>query len=262
MGINRLSMGLQSALDSELSLLGRIHTAKDFVNTYNNARAAGFDNISADLMYGIPDQTLESLEYSARFLADLSPEHISAYGLTVEEGTYFHRHENELKLADADGQYEMYMLLSDYLRKREYHKYEISNFSKVGKESRHNLRYWRCGEYLGFGVAAHSYFGGLRFGNSRDIDAFISGADIVEESVAISERDSLSEYVMLGLRLSEGISLSEYSTRAGRSLTESCPRIAEYVRGGLMWQSDDRLGFTDRGFFVSNTVIAEILGDE
>ncbi len=259
LGINRLSIGLQSALDSELKLLGRIHTASDFVKTYNDARAAGFDNISADLMYGIPDQTLKSFAYSIDALTKLSPEHISAYGLTVEKGTYFHKHKDELALADGDGQYEMYMLLSDRLRSNGYRKYEISNFSREGKESRHNLRYWRCGEYLGFGVAAHSYFGGRRFGNSRDIRAFLGGKDIVEENVFIDTDELRAEYVMLGLRLASGIDAYEYKEHFGRELPTDAPTVKRYVSAGFMRFDGGKLRFTDKGFFVSNAIISDIL---
>ena len=259
LGVNRLSMGLQSAVDGELALLGRAHGVDGFVKTYSDARAAGFDNISADLMYGIPDQTSESLLYSARFLADLSPEHISAYGLTVESGTYFDKHRNELSLADGDGQYEMYILLSEYLASRGYEKYEISNFARDGKVSRHNLRYWRCGEYLGFGVAAHSYFGGKRFGNSRDVSAFLSGADMLEESVDIDADERRREFVLLGLRLSRGIDACEYKALFGRDFPTDHAVIKRYVSAGLMRYDGHSLSFTDKGFFVSNAIISEIL---
>ena len=258
-GVNRLSMGLQSAVDRELLLLGRIHSAADFVKTYNDARAAGFDNVSADLMYGIPDQTPDTLMYSARFLADIAPDHISAYGLTVEEGTHFEKHLGELNIADGDGQSEMYMLLSDYLPSRGYNKYEISNFARDGRQSRHNLRYWKCEEYLGFGVAAHSYFGGERFGNSRDIRAFLAGDDIIAERETVDFDSARAEYVMLGLRLAAGLDLEEYSRRFGTSFPIDSPTLKAYVQAGLMRVLDGRLCFTDRGFFVSNAILGEIL---
>ena len=259
LGVNRLSIGLQSASDSELLLLGRIHTVADFVKTYNDARAAGFDNVSADLMYGIPDQTMESLEHSVRFLASLAPEHISAYGLTVEDGTYFAAHRSELSLADADGQYEMYMLLSRLLSEYGYGKYEISNFAREGRESRHNMRYWRCSEYIGFGVSAHSYFCGERFGNSRDIGAFLAGEDIVEERVAIGEDERRAEHVMLGLRLASGIDVDEYSALFGKEFPTSSLEMKRFIDGGLMRFDGKHLSFTDKGFFVSNAIISDIL---
>lgn len=259
MGVNRLSMGLQSASDDELALLGRIHTAEDFVKTYLDARAAGFDNISADLMYGIPSQTPDSLERSLRFLCALEPEHISAYGLTVEDGTYFARHRAELDLADDDMQAQMYLACGRILSEYGYEKYEVSNFAKEGKVSRHNVRYWRCDEYLGFGVAAHSYFGGERFGNSRDIDAFILGNDITEERATVDDRERAVEYVMLGLRLTEGIDACTYRSKFGRELMRDIPRAQEYVKNGFMTYEGGVLKFTDKGFLVSNAILSDIL---
>ena len=259
MGINRLSMGLQSAVDSELALLGRVHTASDFVHSLEDARTAGFDNISADLMYGIPEQDAKSLEYSLRFLTALSPEHISAYGLMLEEGTELERKRNTLRLADDDGQYDMYMLLSSFLGERGYEKYEISNFARDGRYSRHNMRYWLGEEYLGFGAAAHSCFGGNRFGNSRDVDAFIRGADITEESYALTESDVKREYVMLRLRLCSGIDLADYRARFSEDFIEAFPRLGDYIDGGFMRLSSGRLAFTDKGFFVSNSILCELI---
>ncbi len=258
MGVNRLSIGLQSAHDGELLALGRIHGRDDFLACYSDARRAGFDNISADLMYGIPLQSMESFAESIDFLTALAPEHISSYGLTVEEGTDFYRRRDEICVADGDGQADMYALLGEKLDDAGYVKYEISNFSRAGYESRHNLRYWHCLEYLGFGVAAHSYFEGVRFGNSRDIGAFLSGEDIVCESSVISEGERAAEYVMLRLRLTKGISVSEYRERFGRDLFEAHD-VEKYIKAGLMRLCDGRLSFTESGFFVSNAVLADIL---
>ena len=259
LGVNRLSMGLQSAFDEELKLLGRIHSVNDFLKTYLDARAAGFDNISADLMYGIPSQTLGSFEESARFLCKLLPEHISAYGLTVEDGTYFARHRDELELADDDMQAQMYRACGEILSEYGYKKYEISNFARNEHVSRHNLRYWKCEEYLGFGVAAHSYFEGERFGNSRDIGAFIRGADITQEREQIDEAERAKEYVMLGLRLTEGIDASRYRSLFKRELLEDIPRAEVYLKNGFMVFCNDRLKFTDKGIFVSNAILSDIL---
>lgn len=256
-GINRLSMGLQSAVDGELSLLGRAHTAEKFDKSFCEARAAGFDNISADVMYGIPDQTPDSLIYTLSHLVSLRPEHISTYGLMIEDGTYFAHHLSELRIADDDGQYEMYRICSEHLAKNGYDKYEISNFSRDGKHSRHNLRYWRGLEYIGFGVAAHSYFDGKRYGNSRDMEAFLRGEDITEECVTLTAEDIREEYLMLGLRLCEGIDLAEYKLRFGRELPLSA--YAPWIDGGFMKIENARLSFTDKGFFVSNTIISELM---
>ena len=259
MGINRLSIGLQSACDKELELLGRVHTKEDFVRCFSQARGAGFDNISVDLMYGIPDQTTESFADSIEFLLSTEPEHISAYGLTVEDGTYFDKHRNELRLADDDTQAQMYCMLDGILEDYGYHKYEISNFSKAGRESRHNMRYWQCLEYLGFGVAAHSFFAGERFGNSRDIGAFIRGEDITEERYRISDAEFRQEFVMLGLRLARGIDTSEYRRKFGRGFYEDYPCVSNYLRQGFFCICGERIAFTEKGFLVSNGILSDML---
>lgn len=258
-GINRLSIGLQSASERELSLLGRVHGVSDFVQCFGDARSAGFDNISADLMYGIPEQTLKSLEYSVNFLTALQPEHISAYGLTVEEGTDFYRRRNELELADGDMQAEMYLLCSDLLSDAGYEKYEISNFARDKRISRHNMRYWTGEEYLGFGVAAHSYFNGERFGNSREIKAFIGGKDIVSERQAISEKERRLEYVMLRMRLTQGVDAAEYAEKFGRNFHTDFPSVRAYCAQGFMHTEGTKTAFTEKGFLVSNAILSDIL---
>lgn len=259
LGINRLSMGLQSASDRELSLLGRIHSSADFSQCFMDARRAGFDNVSADLMYGIPEQTEDSLSRSIDFLTALSPEHVSVYGLTVEEGTDFYRRRATLDIADGDGQADMYLLCSEKLASAGYDKYEISNFARNGHMSRHNLRYWRGEEYIGFGVAAHSYFGGKRFGNSRSMEDFLGGKDITEDVLAVNENGRRLEYVMLRLRLTEGIDANEYSRSFGRELLADFPSIKDYVREGFMREDGSRVAFTDRGFLVSNAILSDML---
>ncbi len=258
MGVNRLSMGLQSANENELRALGRAHGVRDFVACFEDARRAGFENISADLMYGIPEQTLESLMHSAEFLCDLSPEHISAYGLSIEEGTYFYKHRHSLSLADDDMQAEMYSRLCSALSAQGYERYEISNFARHGFESRHNTRYWRTLPYLGFGVAAHSYFEGERYGNSRDIDAFLRGEDICCEQEAIDGDEHRREYVMLGLRLACGIDSAEYTQCFKRDFFEDFD-ISKFVRDGFMTSEGGRVAFTERGFLVSNAILSELL---
>ena len=259
LGVNRLSIGLQSVHENELRALGRAHTFADFATVFADARHAGFDNISADLMYGIPYQTEESFRQSIVTLCDLAPEHISSYGLKIEDGTPFSRVQESLPLPDEDTEYRMYCLLTHELKKRAYHKYEISNFAKNGRHSRHNLRYWHGEEYLGFGPAAHSYFDGVRFGNSRDIDAFLRGENIVCEQTVLTPHEREEEYVMLRLRLAEGISLSEFSKRTGEELEMRYPSVCRMIDGGFMKKENGRIAFTDKGFFVSNAILAEML---
>lgn len=181
LGVNRLSIGLQSMHANELAALGRLHSTADFLSVFSTARKVGFDNISVDLMYGIPEQSPESFSATLDAVCALSPEHVSAYGLKIEENTPFFLRRNTLPLPDEDAEFSMYRLCTDKLAAAGYAKYEISNFAKPGRECRHNLRYWQEEEYLGFGVAAHSCFGGERFGNSRDLAAFLAGEDITAE---------------------------------------------------------------------------------
>lgn len=258
-GINRISIGLQSTDPNELSLLGRIHSFDDFRNTFEDARAVGFDNISIDLMYGIPNQTLKSFEKSLKDVVALSPEHISAYALKIEEGTAFYSMVDSLVLPDENTEAELYELCNSVLSNSGYCRYEISNFAKLNRESRHNLKYWSLDDYIGFGVAAHSCFEGVRFGNSRDIDAFISGEDICDQYEEISESERAAEYIMLGMRLACGINLDEYREIFGKELKEESPCINDFIRGGFIIEKDRRIAFTTKGFLVSNSILSEII---
>lgn len=259
MGINRLSIGLQSANENELDLLGRLHSFEDFRISFECARRAGFDNISVDLMYGIPEQTLESFKNTLCRVIELAPEHISAYGLKIEEGTAFGVMRSSLALPDEDEEFAMYTACRELLMANGYNRYEISNFAKEGRESRHNLRYWRLEDYIGFGVAAHSCVNRVRFGNSRDIEAFLRGEDIVSERESISEEERVCEYVMLGMRLCEGISTDRYYALSGHDIYEDMPMLEKFIAGGFIRRSGDRIAFTDKGFFVSNAILAELI---
>lgn len=262
MGANRLSIGLQSIHEKELSALGRIHSYSDFLKVFSDARAAEFDNISADLMYGIPEQTVASFRESLSALSEIGPEHISAYGLKIEEGTVFFKIRDTLALPDEDSEYEMYLACSEILKAHGYGKYEISNFALKGRESRHNLRYWKGLEYLGFGVAAHSFFKGERFGNSRNITEFLAGKDITEEKYTLTDKEKFNENIMLALRLGAGLSLSDFQTKTGMSFENFYPPTRELTDGGFMEIKNGRLAFTDKGFFVSNSILADMLDFE
>ena len=257
-GINRLSIGMQSVHNRELKALGRIHSFEDFLVTFSDARAAGFDNISVDLMYGIPEQTDESFKMSVKTLAELDPEHISSYCLTIEEGTNFGRRRDGLILPDEDAVSDMYADMSEILTKYGYHKYEISNFSKVGRESRHNVKYWRLDDYLGFGVAAHSCFVGKRFAHSRDIDAYLRGESIIIDVEELSQREMMNEYVMLGMRLSSGVDLGGFKARFGTELLDEFKELKKYAPEFV---NIDHIGcrFTEKGMFVSNFILSDVL---
>ena len=258
-GINRLSIGLQSANDAELRALGRAHGFANFIETYENARAAGFDNISVDLMYGIPEQTVASFEHTLTEVCNIAPEHVSAYALKIEDGTPFGKLKETLSLPSEDDECDMYELCTQMLAEHGYHKYEISNFARPGLESRHNVKYWMGDDYLGFGVAAHSYFCGERFSNSRDISAYVAGGDITEERRRISKKEQMTEYVMLRLRMTAGVELADFKSRFGTELEEFCGSFDKYISAGFMKMTDGRIAFTDRGIFVSNTILSDIL---
>lgn len=256
-GINRLSIGMQSVHDNELRALGRIHSSEDFLKTFSDARRAGFDNISADLMYGIPEQTMESFGESLKSLCSLSPEHISSYSLTLEEGTPFYKKRDSLILPDEDTVGEMYLLMGDILRSNGYEKYEISNFAHKSRESRHNLKYWRREEYLGFGPAAHSFYGGVRFSHSRDVEGYLNGENIIDSSERVIGEEAWDEYVMLGMRLSQGIDIKKFNALFGIDFYERYGSVFERFSPEYVYIDDSHCRFTDKGMLVSNYILSE-----
>ena len=265
-GVNRLSLGAQSAHAEELKALGRIHRWEDVTRTVADAREAGITNINLDFMLGIPHQTPESLSETLERALELSPAHLSAYTLMLEEGTPFYRRGRAaLGLpADEDTADEQAVALWEQacgiLREAGYEHYEISNFAKEGDRSRHNLHTWQCRDYLGLGVAAHSCVDGVRFGNSRDLDAFLRGEDITEFSETLTEDDRRMEFIMLGLRLSDGISEAEFSARFGRDFWHDYGEICiPFMRSGLLRREAGRVFLTEAGMPVSNAVIAALI---
>lgn len=257
-GFNRVSMGLQSGVDRELAALGRRHTLADAQSAVADIRAAGFDNLSLDLMLGIPGQTKESLVRSIEVVCALEPEHISAYILKIEQGTPFASMRDKLDLADEDGQAELYTLAVEELERRNYIRYEISNFARDGKVSRHNTRYWDCGEYLGFGPAAHSFFCGRRFYYPRDLSGFIGGAPVVDDGEG-GDRD---EYLMLRMRLTEGVTQHGWRERFGEDIPQRYyDRARPLASGGLLTADEDGIRLNGEGFLLSNAVIARLMDD-
>ncbi len=265
-GVNRLSLGVQSMHEEELRALGRLHTAADVERTVADARAAGIDNINLDFMLGIPHQSPASLADTLAWAISLGPQHLSAYTLMLEEGTPFARRGRvSLGLpADEDEADERAVALGEQasatLRAAGYEYYEISNFAREGLRSRHNLHTWQCRDYLGLGVAAHSCLGGVRWGQSRDLDAFLRGEDITVERTVLSDADRLAEYIFLGLRVSDGLSESDFRARFGRELRDALGgRVAPFIRGGFMAWENGQLRLTERGFPVSNAILAELI---
>ncbi len=254
-GFNRISMGMQTAVEDELRLLGRIHSIDDAKTSVERAKSAGFNNISLDLMMGIPNQTIESLEKSISFCADCKVTHISSYILKIEENTPFYKVQNKLKLADDDMQVEMYLKAVEMLDSLGYKQYEISNFAKQGYESRHNTNYWRCGEYIGIGPSAHSFFEGKRFFYSRSMDDFNNNKLSFEGTGGDEE-----EFIMLSLRLKRGLNYSEFEKKFGYTLPSYIIKKAkEYEKYGYTNVTDKSISFTPKGFLVSNSIISELI---
>lgn len=261
MGVNRLSFGLQSIHDNELKILGRIHNYDDFAEAFAMARRCGISNINVDLMYGIPEQTADSFALTLEKIKALSPEHISLYGLILEEGTPLYRMQDSLPLPSEDEECDMYYFAADALGFAGYNHYEISNYARDGKECRHNLKYWRCEEYIGVGLSAYSYYDGVRFGNTDDVAVYLSG-NYTEYSnrETIDDESAAYERVMLGLRTAEGISLSEYETRFLHSFISGREeKIASLINEGYARISGDRFSLTEKGFYVSNSILTELI---
>ena len=265
-GINRLSLGAQSAQERELKALGRMHRWEDVITTVEDARAVGIENINLDFMLGIPHQTPDSLaDTLARALA-LEPHHLSAYTLMLEEGTPFHRRGRAgLGLpADEDTADEQAVSFweqaSATLRNAGYEHYEISNYARPGYRSRHNLHTWQSRDYLGLGVAAHSCVNGVRFGQSRDLEGFLRGEDITEFREVLTPEDREEEYIMLALRLADGISEGDFLRRFQKDFWHTyAARCIPFIEGGFMRRESGRVALTEKGFPVSNPIIAALI---
>ncbi len=261
-GANRLSIGLQSTENEMLKRLGRIHTIEDFEACFDEARRAGFENISLDLMYGLPDMTMEDWEKTLEKALLFDAEHISVYALKIEDGTPFSK--TELVLPNDDLTADMYERAVSVFRSAGYKRYEISNFAKKGRESRHNKKYWELDDFLGLGAGAYSCVDGVRFSNEADILTYIGkisqlGFAVCEET-PISLDEQMSEFVFLGLRCEKGISLTEFQNRFCQSLLQKFGiPIKKYTDLGFLVLANDRLRFSDKGFFVSNTILSDFV---
>ncbi|MBR5309982.1 MAG: radical SAM family heme chaperone HemW [Oscillospiraceae bacterium] len=257
-GINRLSFGLQSANDKELSSLGRIHTKKEAEETIKAAKKAGFDNISLDLMLGIPYQTKESILESIDFCDSVGATHISSYMLKIEEGTPLSKSELRFLCADEEEAADFYLLACEELSKRGFEQYEISNFAKDGKRSFHNLRYWLDGEYIGIGPSAHSFMEGRRYYFERSIKDFIEKPfDEIEKEE--SSGGGWEEYAMLRLRLSDGLDTAELYEKFPDAPKNILENAKPFIKPGLLNITGTKISFTPKGFLLSNALTAEIL---
>lgn len=262
-GVNRLSMGVQSAQDKELEEIGRVHSFAQATRAFQRARDAGFDNISLDLIYGLPDQTMESWKESVEALLKLNPEHLSCYGLKLEQGTPLYERREQEQMADDDTQADMYLWMVERLKNAGYGQYEISNFARPGRQSCHNLKYWMGEEYIGFGPSAHSYFGQQRYSFVRDLDAYVKGVlyngKILDESTRINRREMGKEYLMLRMRTIWGVEENEYRERFYLNFRPLEERFREYESYGWAECTEGRWHFTPSGFLLSNPLIGDAL---
>lgn len=255
-GANRISMGMQSAIDNERKKLGRRAGRKEVAKAVDLIKASGIDNFSLDLMLGIPFQTTDTIRESIEFCAENGAKHVSSYLLKIEQGTPFEKVEKLLDLPDEDECCDMYLAACECLEEHGYKQYEISNFAVPGYESRHNLIYWDCREYLGIGASAHSFFGGKRFFYERDINAFMSGADVIEDG----EGGSFEEYVMLRLRLTKGLINDEVKQRFGFYIpAQMLEKSRIFEKNGLLICDEKGIRLTTKGFLVSNSIISALL---
>lgn len=262
MGINRLSIGLQSTDDRELKTLGRLHNYAQFLETYQAAGNAGFDNINIDLMSALPDQTYEGWVANLRRTAELSPAHISAYSLIIEEGTPFAM--RELNLPDEETEYRMYEDTAAILEEYGYEQYEISNYAKKGRRCRHNVGYWTRCDYLGLGLGAASLWGKKRFSNTADMEEYLRNSAFpgrirLMEPV-LSREDEMAEFMFLGLRMTEGVSEAAFRQGFGVEMREIYGEVLKKYTGmELLEEKDGRIFLTRKGIHVSNSVMSDFL---
>ena len=273
-GVNRLSIGLQSANDSELKILGRIHTYKDFEEAYKMAKEAGFENINVDLISAVPGQSVDSWAYTLRKVASLHPQHISAYSLIIEEGTPFYDKYGEdgcngcgnniLELPDEKSERLMYEDTKKILLEYGYHRYEISNYAKKGFECEHNKGYWKCEDYLGLGLGSSSLIKGKRFHNTCDMDTYLQNSKnpekIREDETYLTIEEKIEEFMFLGLRMTKGISKSDFKKRFNINIEEVYKEeLRNLIEEGLINEEKDMLYLTDRGTDISNQVFVEFM---
>lgn len=255
-GVNRISMGLQSANDIERRALGRLSDSETVKKAVLSAQSAGISNISLDVMLGIPRQTEKSLAETLDFCLSLGVPHISAYILKLEEGTVFYNRQNSLSLPDDDAVADLYLQTCETLERNSIIQYEISNFAKSGFESRHNLKYWNCEEYLGLGPAAHSFLNGKRFYFERDITGFLNNAKPIQDG----DGGDFTEYAMLRLRLTEGLLQNDAQKRFGHKIPEEMIKKSAFFADKDFMKCDETgIRLTRKGFLLSNSILAEIL---
>jgi oxygen-independent coproporphyrinogen-3 oxidase len=263
-GVNRISLGVQSASDDLLKIIGRRHNFAQVKKAVQTIRREGFDNLSLDIIYGLPNQTKADWAETLARVLELEPEHISCYGLKLEEGTpMYDQYKDSPVIPTDDEQADMYLYAVETLAHYGYGQYEISNFAKRGRWSRHNMKYWSLEDYLGFGPGAHSCIGDTRYSFVRDLEAYILGVtqgdNILDEYEKLDELDRAAEYIMLGMRRGQGISQEEYRRIYRSDFAPLEELLKEYEKDGWTKQADGRWSFTPAGFLLSNILIGSLL---
>lgn len=265
-GVNRISMGLQAVQNSILKEIGRIHTFKVFEENYNLAREIGFKNINVDLMFGLPNQSIEEWEESLRKIASLKPEHISAYSLIIEEDTGFYKlwENNKLLLPNEEEERIMYSKTKEILESYGYKQYEISNYAKEGYECYHNKVYWKCEEYLGLGSASSSFINERRIKNIEDVKTYIErinkNESIIDEVIENKNKDNIEEFIFMGLRMLEGINLSEFKNKFNTNIEDIYKEVIEKnIKNNLLIIENNRLKLTSKGIELSNSVMSDFI---
>jgi len=259
LGINRLSIGVQSFDDEILKLINRTHSSEDALKTVKTAKKAGFNNISIDLIYGLPSQSVKNWEDTLNTASSLEINHVSTYGLKIEENTEFYKN-TPANLPDDEVQSNIYLTTIEFLEKNNFNHYEISNFCKTGFESKHNLCYWKNKQYFGLGLAAHGYINGIRYFNTENLEDYIKNPVKHLSENKITETEKLEEAIFLGLRLAQGINSEEFKSKYGIDIYEKYSKIIEkHSNYGLLSYENGVLRLTKQGFLLSNSVLADFL---
>lgn len=268
-GVNRISFGLQSCDDELLKKIGRIHTFEEFLDNYHLARKIGFNNINIDLMYGLPNLSIENWKNTLEKICDLKPEHISAYSLIIEEGTAFYSlyEKDKLKLPNEEEERIMDKLTKEILNFNGYHQYEISNFALEGKECEHNKVYWSLDEYIGVGSSSSSYINGYRIVNIASINDYIkkinNNESVIAEKYKNSIEDEMEEFIFMGLRMVSGISLLKFKRRFGVDIYSIYNKVIEKnIKDGLLVVEENKMFLTAKGMELSNSVMSDFILDK
>ena len=261
-GVNRISVGAQSLSDNVLNELGRSHTLKQFEDAINNIKKAGFNNYNLDLIFALPDQTLEMWHETLNKAVNYGSTHISCYSLILDPstplGAAYER--NEVSVPDEDTERQMYKMINEVFSKNGIYQYEISNYAKKGYECKHNINYWKCNEYIGLGCAAHSYYNGARYNNTTDLEKYISQKNIVENKEQLSLTDMEEEFLMLGLRMNSGINLNEYNNKFNSNfLKKYSTAIKELKELYLIDLQNDQLSLTEKGLDLCDSVVLKFI---